>query len=209
VKRPRIIYRTADGSTAVYGTVRIGGDPLAELAKAREFLSRGWRGRPDADELAASVRLAFGCRSCGSDRLVAWYPTYERQGVEILGYDGDSLEIDYDGVTDTADDAGENEEYRCLNCDDHADTLEELCGLPRAKAAEPVYTCEVFDSLGTVAISFAANGQDVAHLRWTDSTTAADEFAEHDWRELTDDERQAILDAVASAVEKITRGQQS
>lgn len=209
-RRPRIIFNTPDGSKAVYCTVRPGADPEAELAKAREFLSRSWRGRPDADELAASVRLEtladlIGCRRCGSSVLVADYFVPESQGVLILDYDGDEFEFEYDGSTRSYD-AEPDDGYRCRECGETAETLEELCGLPRPKAAWPLYKCEVFDSLGTLAISFASNGQDVAHLRWTDSATAADEHAEPSWHELTDAERQAITDAVVAAVEKITRG---
>jgi hypothetical protein len=57
------------------------------------------------------------------------------------------------------------------------------------------YKVEVFGSDGATAISFP-NGQDVAHLRFVDRETAADDAAEADWRELTDDERQRIVDAI-------------
>lgn len=66
------------------------------------------------------------------------------------------------------------------------------------------YTAEVFDSEGTLAIQ-REGGQDVAHLRWVDRETAADEFAEETWRELTDEERQALLNAVAAAVTIVPR----
>jgi hypothetical protein len=151
----------------------------------------------------------YACRNCGrTDALVADYFVPESQGVVILGYDGDSFEIDYDGSTRSYD-AEPDDGYRCRECGESADTLEELCGLPRPKAADPVYTYEVFDSLGTLAISFAGNGQDVAHVRWTDRATAADEDAEPTWRELTDEERQALIDAIVGALAKFRRGPQS
>lgn len=52
-------------------------------------------------------------------------------------------------------------------------------------------TSEVYDSDGSVA--FQLDGQDIAHLTFTDKRTAADEHAEPHWRELTDDEKTAIV----------------
>ena len=95
----------------------------------------------------------FGCRTCGSDQIVAWYPVYERQGINIIAYDGDVLEVEYDGCTRQADEAGENEEYRCLSCDDSAETLEELVGLSRPEST-PLYSdAQALDELNLLLSS--------------------------------------------------------
>ena len=59
-------------------------------------------------------------------------------------------------------------------------------------------TAEVYDSDGSVAISL--DGQDVATLTFVDKRTAKDSDAEAHWRELTDDERTAIVVLVMSGV---------
>lgn len=62
-----------------------------------------------------------------------------------------------------------------------------------------MYLCEVFDSDGTLAIQ-TITGQDVAHVVWTDRTTATDEDAEPTWRALTDQERDEILNLIVLAL---------
>ena len=81
----------------------------------------------------------YKCRSCGEeDTIRAWYRQDACQGIEIHGVNEDgTIAFDYDGCDDTADDAGDDFEYRCRNCDDNSDSLEELVGLPRV--GEPTF----------------------------------------------------------------------
>jgi hypothetical protein len=72
----------------------------------------------------------LACRNCGSDNIVAWYPVSERQGITLHGVTPDgNVSFDYDGTTDTADEAGEDDEYWCLYCDTHSHSLEYLLGV--------------------------------------------------------------------------------
>jgi hypothetical protein len=83
------------------------------------------------------------CRSCGGSRFRAWYPVDEGQGLEGIEPEFDlngkfaGFTFDYDGCTTTGDCSGPNDEYWCLDCQDNATTLEELCGVAWALAAEP------------------------------------------------------------------------
>lgn len=74
------------------------------------------------DETIARVREGrLCCRECGSERIVAWYPEYHRQGIELYREPDGSVSYDYTGEDyDSADDAGEDEEYWCLECKAHS-----------------------------------------------------------------------------------------
>ncbi len=138
----------------------------------------------------------LACRNCGGTDIRAWYPEFVGQRIAILGVEDGIVQFDYTGDTRTADDGGDNDEYRCVSCDDAAATLEELVGLP---APPTTYRTQVFDSDGTLAI-MRADGQDVAHLRFVDDQTASDDAAEATWRRLTDQEKQWIIDRVVEAI---------
>ena len=72
------------------------------------------------------------CRSCGKDDSIrAWYPVDEGQYIVISGLNDDgTVAYDYNGDTESGE-AGADESYWCRNCDDSAESLEELLGLPR------------------------------------------------------------------------------
>lgn len=136
------------------------------------------------------------CRSCGHTEFRAWYTVPEGQDITLSGVENGIVQYDYDGNTKSADCMDGDDEFWCLRCEDNAKTIEELVGLP---APPTTYRTEVFDSEGTLAI-MRADGQDVAHLVFTDKTTAADDAAEATWRQLTDAERQWIIDRVVEVI---------
>lgn len=70
------------------------------------------------------------CRECGSDRIVAWYPEYARQGIEMHYEPDGTVGFDYTGEDyDHADDAGPDDEYWCLDCETHSRDLDYLVGV--------------------------------------------------------------------------------
>lgn len=103
------------------------------------------------------------------------------------------------GEFNVPDDRPRIERAPC-GCTGHDDGTGEPCAAhhPDTRTLQP-YKVEVFASGGTTAISRASNGQDVAHVVFVDATTAADDAAEPDWRELTDAERQKIVDTIFAA----------
>ncbi len=89
-----------------------------------------------------AVDALLVCRSCGGEDLRAWYSEPTQQGVVGLwtkSEDGElRVQFEYDGVSYGHTDCGDDEEYRCAECDDSAETLEELVGLPRPTSVTPV-----------------------------------------------------------------------
>ena len=96
------------------------------LAAARVHAEHEW-----GPTQIASVSHALVCRSCGQAEFKEWTMDPYYNYVEITGVDehGD-LVVDYPGISGSGDGGGDNPEFWCRNCDDHADSLEELCGLP-------------------------------------------------------------------------------
>lgn len=74
------------------------------------------------------------CVHCGESQFVAWYSVSESQGLTDLTLQPDgTVTFEYDGCTKQADEAGENEEYWCSNCEYAAPSIEELLGLPATR----------------------------------------------------------------------------
>lgn len=99
---------------------------LDDLALARVYAEKRW-----GPSQILSIEHALVCRSCGQDEFIEWEDVPYYNYVKLLGIDEHgNIEIDYEGVSGSGDGGGGNQEFWCVNCDDSAETLEELVGLP-------------------------------------------------------------------------------
>lgn len=68
------------------------------------------------------------CSECGSEVLWAWYPEFVRQTIVVEINDG-VVTYDYDGITDSSGESGEDDGYLCGGCGRITDTIYEMVGL--------------------------------------------------------------------------------
>ena len=118
--RPGLVLRLQAERAGKWATLQEQGGRGVALANEIDAL----------DEMIERVESGVPCcRFCGSERIVAWYPVYERQGIAMAKAEDGSISFDYTGEDmDTADDAGEDDEYRCLECDASSRDLDYLVG---------------------------------------------------------------------------------